>query len=463
MQLTTKLTAAITAGMLVVLALDAGLRVKNERAAIQEDIRHDVEVVAQALRRAAEHAWREEGETGARALLREAERPDATLRARWVWLDAAPGSPDAPALRAERGPLDAGRVEVVEGPDAIVAYAEPRLSGPRHAAVEVLEPLAPARAIERQVVLQATASAALLGALAMAIASVAGSRLVGRPIASLAGLARRVAAGDLDARVEGIPPGELGDLGRDLNSMCEHLAEARARTEAATEQLRHADRLATAGQLAAGLAHELGTPLNVVAGRAKLIASSSEAPDRARDDARIIGEQAGRMTAIIRQLLDFTRRRQGDKRLQDLRPLARRTVALLGELADRKRVTLAVDAPDVPVEARVDGPQLEQVLTNLLVNAVQAMPDGGTATVSVRGGLDGARLAVEDVGVGIPPEHRQRVFEPFFTTKDVGEGTGLGLAVVHGIVSDHGGRLELESEVGRGTRVTVHLPAGASA
>src|SRR5262245_2795037 len=153
-----------------------------------------------------------------------------------MWLDAPARSVDAPHAAPAREALDAGEVVVAEAPDAIVAYARPRIPGPRPAAVEVLEPMAPALAVQRTVVLQAPSSAAVLGALAMAIASVAGGRLVGRPIADLAGLARRVAEGNLDARVTDLPSDELHELGRDMNAMCGHLAEARARTEAKTKK-----------------------------------------------------------------------------------------------------------------------------------------------------------------------------------------------------------------------------------
>ena len=172
------------------------------------------------------------------------------------------------------------------------------------------------------------------------------------------------------------------------------------------------------------------------------------------------------MTVIIRQLLDFARPRALEPGDEDLATLARSAVALVAPLARKRDVVLVVDAPE-PVGARVDRGQLQQVLLNLLSNALHATAADGSVRVAVDevvarspGGAEGrfARLRVEDTGAGIAPEHLPHVFEPFFTTKDVGEGTGLGLSVSHGIVRDHGGWVEARSELGRGTTFEVYLP-----
>jgi signal transduction histidine kinase len=181
-----------------------------------------------------------------------------------------------------------------------------------------------------------------------------------------------------------------------------------------------------------------------------------------------------RMTRIIRQLLQFARRGGVDKAKRDLRDLARDTLELLRPLADKRRVTLALDGGDVDATANVDAGQVQQVITNLAMNAIQAMPDGGTVEVTLErrpghapadsGAVDGECLCVcvKDGGQGIPEDNLRHLFEPFFTTKDVGEGTGLGLAVTYGIIREHGGWITVESEVGRGSTFTVYLPAGTS-
>jgi signal transduction histidine kinase len=269
---------------------------------------------------------------------------------------------------------------------------------------------------------------------------------------------------------------ELSILAREMNMMCERLVVAHERVDAATaariaaiEQLRHADRLMTVGKLASGIAHELGTPLNVVAGRAGMIADRETSPEETVSYARIIVDAADKMTRIIRSLLEFARRKGPQKAAQALELMVARTLELLRPLGGKKRVTLALEVGQAsPVD--VDLNQFEQVVTNLVVNAIQSMTGEGKVVVALSdqrvrppadiGGdeADYACVSVEDEGGGIAPEHVPHVFEPFFTTKDVGEGTGLGLSVAYGIVRDHGGWIAVQSALGKGTQFRVYLP-----
>jgi signal transduction histidine kinase len=244
----------------------------------------------------------------------------------------------------------------------------------------------------------------------------------------------------------------------------------RADRLAMKRQLERADRLATVGRLAAGIAHELGTPLAVVAGRARQLSSGSVAGAQVAATARTIADQADRMTTIIRQLLDFARRREPRLGRFDIRTLLRQTAGLVEQVAQRREVQVVL--ADMPVARAVqfDGSQMMQVMTNLLVNAIQATPAGGRVTVAmcdeevtppVETGLEAGRyvkVSVTDTGSGIAPENLSRVFEPFFTTKDTGEGTGLGLSVAQGIVRDHEGWVAVESQVGQGSTFNVYLP-----
>ena len=303
-----------------------------------------------------------------------------------------------------------------------------------------------------------------------------GVTLVGRPMRALAQQVRRIGAGDLSKRVRLARRDEIGDLARELDIMCDQLADARERIQsetdgriAALDQLRHADRLKTVGQLASGVAHELGTPLNVVGGRAKLIASGALADDEVTSSARIIAEQSERMAAIIRQLMDFARRRAVHRSVSDLRVIVTRTVEMLGVFARTRRVAITLETPDRAMPLRTDHNQLEQALANVVVNGIQAMPRGGPLHVKVgpvepagervKPGTSYWSVVVEDRGIGIAADHLPRVFEPFFTTKDVGEGTGLGLAVAHGIVAEHGGWIDVMRVPNHGTRFEIVLEA----
>jgi signal transduction histidine kinase len=231
--------------------------------------------------------------------------------------------------------------------------------------------------------------------------------------------------------------------------------------------LRHTDRLATVGKLASGVAHQLGTPLNVVSIRAKMIGSEAHVSDGVRDAARIIAEQADRMTEIIRRLLDFSRRRSVSRGRRELGPVVSRTLELIGPVAQKRRVAVEQTLADAPVFVEIDEAQLQQALANIVLNGIQAMEAGGRLRVRV-GQRSAHRLrddppaehafvAVEDEGPGIAPERLAELFEPFFTTKAPGQGTGLGLSVAEGIVEDHGGWIDVTSEPGHGACFTVYL------
>ena len=240
--------------------------------------------------------------------------------------------------------------------------------------------------------------------------------------------------------------------------------------QSAVVQLRHSDRLNTLGKLASGIAHELGTPLNVVAGRASLIASRRILGDEACESAEIILQQTERMTAIIKNLLAFARRGGTRKASLDLTRIVRETVLLLGPLTKSKGVEIVLESGP-PLVAPVNAGELQQVLTNLIMNGAQAMPTGGRVHVTVeegarnrsgdraeRGAKDVALIRVRDEGTGIAPDVLPHIFDPFFTTKDVGAGTGLGLSVTFGIVRDHGGAIDVSTKLGEGTEFVVSLP-----
>jgi two-component system NtrC family sensor kinase len=233
----------------------------------------------------------------------------------------------------------------------------------------------------------------------------------------------------------------------------EHLVRERAQHRLTVDQLRHADRLNVIGTLAAGVAHEIGTPLNVISGSAELIVHAKSAADRDQM-ALAIREQTERISAIIRHLLEFGRRAGAKRTSVDLAELARSSVALITPIARKKSITLVVEPASEPVVVSGNVAELEQVLCNLILNGIQAM--SGRGTITVRTGTSGT-ITVEDQGPGISSEVLPHIFEPFFTTKGVGEGTGLGLSVSYGIVTDHGGTIEAES-TRRGARFIVHLP-----
>ena len=215
---------------------------------------------------------------------------------------------------------------------------------------------------------------------------------------------------------------------------------------------------ALAGQLAAGLAHEIGTPLNVIAGTAEFLLGECPAEDPRRTDMVLISQEAHRVAALVRRLLGLVRERRGSPAPVAMHDLLDHTLRLLDYRLQQEAIAVVRRyTPDLPPVLGVRQ-ELEQVLLNLLVNAWHAMSGGGTLTVTTARRGARAVLAIADTGCGIAEAHLPRLFEPFFTTKAAGQGTGLGLAVAHQLITGHGGRIDIASRVGQGTTVTVTLP-----
>jgi signal transduction histidine kinase len=227
-------------------------------------------------------------------------------------------------------------------------------------------------------------------------------------------------------------------------------------------QLMHADRLATIGQLAAGVAHELNEPLGSILGFAQLAKKNPKLPDQVAGDIDKIESASLHAREVIKKLMLFARQMPPQKTQVDLNQLVEEGLYFLESRCAKEGIELLRSlSPDLP-EIIADPGQLTQVLVNLIVNTIQAMPEGGRLSVETLPGKRHVSLIVEDTGVGMSKDVVKKIFLPFFTTKEVDQGTGLGLAVVHGIVTSHGGSISVDSRPGLGTRFEIKLPlAGA--
>lgn len=224
------------------------------------------------------------------------------------------------------------------------------------------------------------------------------------------------------------------------------------------EQLRHADRLATIGQLAAGVAHEINEPLANILGFAQLAKKSAKLPKQAADDMDKIVRNCLHAREVIHKLLTFARQMPPEKATINLNQIVSDGLYFLESRCAKAAIEIRRELdPNLP-EIYADASQLHQVLVNLVVNAIQAMRDGGIVALRTRSAGGSALLTVSDTGTGMTEEVMSNIFTPFFTTKDVNEGTGLGLAVVHGIVASHNGKIEVKSEVGKGSTFEIELP-----
>lgn len=294
-----------------------------------------------------------------------------------------------------------------------------------------------------------------------------------KPVRELLKGALAMGRGDLSYRVAVPRSGELAFLAREFNRMGGSLAEQRQATQSAAEQqltlerrLRHSERLALVGRLAAGVAHELGAPLQVIDGRAKQLLNQPEAPlDLRQRNLTIIRTQGERITRIVRQLLNLARPYQLKLKIINLSGLIDEVIEIIEPEADRYEIEIDSQVPD-DLQIEADAQLLHQVFLNLIRNALQAIisteKENGAISIitetSLREGRQYLLIKIHDTGSGIATEYLPQLFDPFFTTKEIGQGTGLGLAVASRIIEEHNGMIEAENNEFGGATFTISLP-----
>lgn len=227
-------------------------------------------------------------------------------------------------------------------------------------------------------------------------------------------------------------------------------------------QLRHADRLAKVGQLTAGVAHELNEPLGNILGFAQLADKNSDLPEQVYKDIKNIIQSALHAREIIKKLMLFSRQMPSKKKRVNLNTLIEDALSFIEPRFATTEVEFIRELDQSVLEITADPSQLTQVLVNLAINAVQAMPKGGTLTIKTLAENEHVVFTVQDTGIGMDQETIKQIFLPFFTTKDVDQGTGLGLSVVHGIIVAHGGEIDVHSHIGQGTRFEIKFPANST-
>jgi signal transduction histidine kinase len=279
-----------------------------------------------------------------------------------------------------------------------------------------------------------------------------------RPILSLHNTMRQAGHGDLTARAAVKRWDEVGELAAAFNRMMEELERARRRESARRVQLAHTEKMAAVGTLAAGVAHEVNNPL---AGILTCLESLRANPEDAETRERyldLVQDGIKRIEHTVLNLLDFSRPSEIRPQPTSLNHNLHHVAELVEYQLRKNRVEVAFDLALVEPVVFADHFQMEQLFLNLVLNAVQAMPNGGKLTLRTRIRGGNAVVEVIDTGTGIPEEIRERIFDPFFSTREVGKGTGLGLAVSYNIVAAHGGDIEVESQEGEGASFRVTLP-----
>jgi two-component system NtrC family sensor kinase len=293
---------------------------------------------------------------------------------------------------------------------------------------------------------------AFLSMFLAAVVAVPIARLITQPISDLVEANRRLSLGDMTVRVQPNGRGELAELGQSFNQLAETL-------DSTQKELLHKERLASMGQLAAGVAHEINNPLGTILLFSNILYDETSPDGPRRNDLQMIIDETMRCKKIVADLLNFARQQEVLAQETNVNALISRSVEMTKTRAALEKVNFVCNlSPDLP-SVQADPDQLEQVFINLFNNAAEAMSEGGSITVTTRM-LDRSfvEIKLEDNGCGISAEDVGRLFTPFFTTKAPGKGTGLGLSIVYGIIKMHKGQITVESQIGRGTIFTIILP-----
>lgn len=491
MRVGTRITAATSALVAITLAVYAFVEIRSASSDRGKEAREEANQLASAIRASVEAMGVTEALANADTLSRVLTRSNSTYTVSILPVErlknAPPRSDQLERLRA----VSIARLErysVVTSGEILFYVLPLRRPNPGSpdglevaGAVEVARSISDLHEAWTSDVVRTLPLLAIVVLIVFGAIMVLTRSLVSQPIAKLLSGIDDVAHGDLSSVLMQEREDEIGALAARFNEMTYSLRESRAETQRQfsarsklEERLAQTEKLATLGQIAAEIAHEVGTPLNVIAARAKGIARKAEDEQLAKN-ANIIAEQADRIARIIQRLLDFTRRKVGivEPELVNLNAVILTVLDLLEGKLNAARVKRSLDREEGLPRIKGYPDQLQQVLINFIINAIEAMPEGGRLHIETmrvvrrRPGLEVAPeqptvvVEITDSGLGIPADTIDKIFEPFYTSKDRKGGTGLGLAVSQGIVKDHDGWIEVESPAApgeNGTRFRICVP-----
>jgi signal transduction histidine kinase len=505
MRIATKLTLVLILAVALVVAGFGYLRMGQEREHLIDQLQQEVAILSNAIRLVVERSLREPQPDGMGELL-GALAKDPKLLDRIRVFDArleemvSAGTPAAAATVIPQAEVEATvrrgttTVRYLDTSAHPVVYALLPLRDRDGAIVGGLEVVHVAARVQRQL-REATQDLALrlsLLSLTIALAIWLTVRFsIRRPLLGLVRAVLAVGRGRFGQRIALQRRDEIGQLASAFNRMAEDLQAAQERSQAEAQarldlerRLQQEQKLATLGRLASEVAHEIGTPLNIISGRTEAMRKGLPPDHPVVRHAATVLRQVERIGTIVRQLFDYARPRRPALRAVAVKPMLGRVADLLEPLARRRQIRLVAEAPDAPAPPILADPDmLQQVLLNLITNALDATAPGGRIRLGLAGDAEAAAptrdgmphirrgnpatpclvVEVEDTGCGIAPDRLEKIFEPFFSTKERRGGTGLGMPIVEDIVRTHGGAIEIASAEGQGTVVRLQWPVADSA
>lgn len=500
MRIATKLTLLLLVAVAVVMAGYGYMRAQEEQQRLTDEIQQEVRLLANAIKLAVEHALRDRQPQDIQDLLAAMVRdpnPVDRIRVFDRRLEDIGGAAteQAATTLVPQGELEEVlrtgksivRLEVDRSRPAVYALLPLRLQ--RGGTVGVLEVVHVADRVQRQIQEAKRDLIIRIGLLSLTIALVIWLTVrisISHPVVKLVRAALALGRGNLAQRIDIRRRDEIGQLAAAFNRMAEHLQAAHGEIMAGTQarlelerQVQQAQKLAAVGRLASEVAHEIGTPLNIISGRAEMIQKGLQALQALSPNVDTILHQIERIGGIMRQLLEYARPKRPAIRPVAAGPIFNRTVELLEPVARQRQVRVEVQVPEGLRPLLADPDQLQQVLLNLVTNALDATSPGGQVrlaasehdrsltaeTADTRPGVRRGEpdepclnLLVADTGGGMPRQRLEQIFEPFFSTKERAGGTGLGLPIVEDIVLAHRGAIEVRSAEGAGTTVRLYWP-----
>ncbi len=490
MRLFSKLFFYLLFVIICILIIDGNLNYESEIRQFDIDMTTSAEQVGRIVAEMVSHTWKESDQQTAIQSIENANRASQNATISWAWLD------ETLKIYGDNNPeLYSFEKADFTTPISFIATDKHRkkyrytfvpvaISGTRKGLIQHAQTIEPLEDFTQKMLIRTLTITTLLALFSGIIIYFFIHIKIRGPLEKLSRKAIEIGKGNLVPDLDLKGEDELVSLGQIMNDMCTRLLIAKEKNHfehlarlKTLEQLRHTEKLSTVGQIAAGIAHEVGTPLNVVDGRAKMIISEPLSHDEIVSCATIIKTQSERITLIIRQLLDFSRKKKSSlKTRENVATLISQVFHLLTPIAHGQDISLSLKSPKhAQFDCQMDAQQIQQVFMNVIMNSIQATPATGTVQVSIAHVMlksaihtddqmkKRIRVEISDEGDGIPEEHLRDIFTPFFTTKQIGLGTGLGLSVARELVEEHGGWIDVENRHIKGARFSIFLiPTEAS-